>query len=615
MRLVSLLFVAVLITTRAVSQEVDTLDVLDLETNLFERPLGYQTKRLKIDSTTFSSSLASLMEQESSVFVKQYGPGNLATLAVRGTSSSQNQVFWNGIPMSSVTLGQVNLNIIKPQSSNSIEMVYGGGESGSYPGAIGSSLYLNNELEFNKKSKITYSSEYGDFETYRQYGIVSLSDSLLSLMFSWGNSRTQNNFEFYNPFTESVQKRERSKQTAFDLNGHLAFKINEHNRLKLNLLVSDSKQEIPRPLSINIPIEKQFQFDETGILTLGWQHNKGSKKISAQFGAQKLSNYFEDQAVSRPASKVLINQNFFQFRYSNRFGEKHKVLASFDAELSDVSSTGFTDEKFRNLTFINLGYQYKLLSDLNLSLNLKPIKINGSELDVISSFAFDYQPVNSLIFYGNVGNNVRYPTFNDLYWNTGVKTNLIPERSIQSQLGFEKQFKNGKVYVNAFQNIVKNWILWQPNSNGIWIPQNVHKVDSKGIEIGYSQSIRINNNSKLQFSTVGTLSSTKNTTLRKELIYMPKRKINTSLSYKYKSFKISVSNQFVSNYYISKDNSSFMPSYNVAHLSLVKSIKLERLILNLNLRVNNVFNSDFQVVSNQPMPRRYFVFGFLISNL
>ncbi len=220
---VSLLFFCCLITSFIWGQS-DTLNTVELETNAFQKPVGFQIKTLKIDSIELNNRLSDVLTKESSVFVKQYGPGNLASISVRGTSSSQNQVFWNGIPMSSVTLGQVNLNLIRPLTSNSIKMIFGGGESGSYPGAIGSSIYLNNVLEFKKKTAFSYSGYYGAFESYRQNGIIAISDTTKAIMFSWNSARSLNNFEYYNTYNGAYQLREETQQVNLDYSLHAAFK-------------------------------------------------------------------------------------------------------------------------------------------------------------------------------------------------------------------------------------------------------------------------------------------------------------------------------------------------------------------------------------------------------
>jgi len=611
---VSLLFFCCLITSFVWGQS-DTLKTVDLETNAFQKPVGFQIKTLKIDSIELNNRLSDVLTKESSVFVKQYGPGNLASISVRGTSSSQNQVFWNGIPMSSVTLGQVNLNLIRPLTSNSIKMIFGGGESGSYPGAIGSSIYLNNVLEFKKKTAFSYSGYYGAFESYRQNGIIAISDTTKAIMFSWNSARSLNNFEYYNTYNGAYQLREETKQVNLDYSLHAALKTSKHSQIKLNVLLGDSKKDIPRPISINVPLEKQIQNDETRLVTLGWNYNKKLNKIGLQWGHQKLRNYFDDLATTSKASVININQHFLQARMSSRLSKKSKILWSWDSEFSYVESTGFESKKNRQLNFMNLGYIYTLNREISLSLNIKPTKLDNQDIDVLSNVAIEYTPKSTLKVYGHLNNNVRYPTLNDLYWENGGNRSLSPERSIQLEIGAIKEINKTNINFNAYNNRVNNWILWQPQTTGLWSPENVYKVNSYGIEVGVSRSFRCFKESYIDVNITSTLGRAYNVDTRKDLIYMPRRKFLYSIKYVTSLVNIQMQGETSSPFYITTDNTAYMPKYSIHNLRMSKVLKLNNLKIQLNLEVNNILNSDFQVVANYPMPRRHVNFGFILSQI
>ncbi len=591
----------------------DTLKTVELETNAFLKPVGFQIKVLQVDSSELNNRLSDVLVRESSVFIKQYGPGNLASISVRGTSSSQNQVFWNGIPMSSVTLGQVNLNLIRPLTSNSIQMIYGGGESGAYPGAIGSSIYLNNVLEFKEKNTFSYSGFYGAFETYRQNGIISVSDSNKAIMFSWNSARSLNNFEYYNTYNETYLERSEAKQVNLDYSLHTALKLGKYSQAKLNILISDSKKDIPRPISINVPLQKQIQNDETRLITLGWNYHKNLKKGGIQWGHQKLRNYFDDLATSNKGSVVDINQHFLQSRLSVRINEKSKLLWSWDSEFANVRSTGFESNKVRQLHFMNLGYTYDFDPNFSISLNLKPTKLDDRKVDILSNIALEYTSKNRIKIYGHISNNVRYPTLNDLYWASGGNENLNSEKSIQVEVGVEKVIKDIYLKANVYNNHVKNWILWQPQSSGQWSPENVYEVQSSGIEASLQKSLQIARKTRIDLHINSTLGRVINLESRKDLIYMPRRKFLYQVALINPIVNVQVLGEFSSSFYITTDNTAYMPQYNVHNIRISKNIRINKLNIRLNLEINNMLNADYQVVANYPMPKRHLNFGFIFT--
>ena len=100
--LVFFLFLLYGLTTKA---QIDSVNYLK-ETTVTEyriQNINYSahTDSLKLNSPSqiLNTSLSTLLSTQSGVFVKDNGGGRLATLSVRGTSSSQNNVCWNGIAL------------------------------------------------------------------------------------------------------------------------------------------------------------------------------------------------------------------------------------------------------------------------------------------------------------------------------------------------------------------------------------------------------------------------------------------------------------------------------------------------------------------------------------
>ena len=55
--------------------------------------------------------LSDALNEFSSVYVKSYGSGGLASLAIQGTSAEQTAIEWNGVKINAPSLGQVDLSL------------------------------------------------------------------------------------------------------------------------------------------------------------------------------------------------------------------------------------------------------------------------------------------------------------------------------------------------------------------------------------------------------------------------------------------------------------------------------------------------------------------------
>ncbi|MCD8172457.1 MAG: TonB-dependent receptor plug domain-containing protein, partial [Alistipes sp.] len=59
-----------------------------------------------------TNSMAEVLSQGTSVFIKSYGRATLSTASFRGTAPSHTQVTWNGMKMNSPMLGMVDFSLI-----------------------------------------------------------------------------------------------------------------------------------------------------------------------------------------------------------------------------------------------------------------------------------------------------------------------------------------------------------------------------------------------------------------------------------------------------------------------------------------------------------------------
>ena len=111
-------------------------------------------------------NLADLLAAETSVFIKSYGQGSLATSSFRGGSAAHTAVLWNGIPINSPTTGQVDFSLIPVNFFNNSRIDFGGGSSLWGSGAIGGVVQLERKAEYNQDLQLNVSTQIGSFEQF-----------------------------------------------------------------------------------------------------------------------------------------------------------------------------------------------------------------------------------------------------------------------------------------------------------------------------------------------------------------------------------------------------------------------------------------------------------------
>ncbi|MEZ4935686.1 MAG: Plug domain-containing protein, partial [Saprospiraceae bacterium] len=130
-----------------------------------ERQEFWQTDNLQNHT---SNNLGELLSMQSGVFVKSYGLGSSATTSIRGGSAGHTQVIWNGLPVQNPMLGQLDFSLIPVGFVDKMTIAFGGNTATWGSGAIGGTVFLENEVVDKQGFTIKSRSELGSFGWWDQ---------------------------------------------------------------------------------------------------------------------------------------------------------------------------------------------------------------------------------------------------------------------------------------------------------------------------------------------------------------------------------------------------------------------------------------------------------------
>jgi iron complex outermembrane receptor protein len=209
---------------------------------------------------------------------------------------------------------------------------------------------------------------------------------------------------------------------------------------------------------------------------------------------------------------------------------------------------------------------------------------------------------------------------NDLFWSPGGNTRLENEYAWIYELTYAMKHKFSVpvtlVYdISLFRNSIKDMIQWHPGEYSYWTADNIKNVNTKGLEASLSLSLskpKLKSFIKLMYSfTRATTSSsdrTDDTSLGKQLTYIPVNKANAVFSLSYGNIYGSWISDLTGKRYTTADNSSSMPAYFINNT--IAGIKLKKggNSLNISILVDNLFNVTYQTIAYYPLPGRSFQF-------
>jgi iron complex outermembrane receptor protein len=604
-----------------ISMDTVQIEEVVIESNKL-RNFTNGNKIQKIDSATLqnfnSANLGDLLSQNSQVFIKSYGPGNLATISTRGTGASHTAVVWNGFNLQGPTLGQSDFSLFPVSFAEEVEIQYGGASALFGSGAVGGAVYLNNNARFDKGISASASGSVGSFGTFRQTLNLKTSKKRFVSALKFFNYSAQNNFPFITDTHEKV-RRQNAEVAQTGILQENYFKINKNQQLNFRIWAQENGRNIPSVIGS----DKGFTSIKNNFCRLSSEWQKVGDKVNyfirAAYFNEKLNydsaaidvskTYFKT-FISEAESKISISKNsLFNIGINNTYNQ--------------ASSNGY-ENKNQNRTSFFASYKIHNSKDSWKGLiSIRKEFIKGRILPFTPAFGFEGLISKGLSVKGNMSRNYRVPTFNDLYWTPGGNPDLKPESGWSEEISIIARPKvrsiNSELVLTVFNSYLNNWIIWYPSAGSVWTPENIQKVWSRGLESSVKFQKEVGQfKFQLSFLYSYVLSTNQKTTsandqsLNKQLIFVPIYSGQGSLSLSVKNYHVSYIHTYTGNRFTTTDNTGYIQGYQLGNLIVNKTFLMNRIRCNLNARINNIWNKSYQTIPGQAMPLRYYELGLSI---
>lgn len=615
---ITALFIITLGSLFAQDKKVEQLDAVLLPSSKLKTySVGFKITKFN-DSILNSNhqSLSALLQTESSIYFKSYGVAMLSSPSFRGTGASHTAVLWNGIPVNSTLNGQTDFNMINSVSIDEMTVRAGGGSILFGSGAIGGSIHLKNNVDFNSQQSHHLLSSYGSYNTYKVNYKFKTSTKKTFAQIGFGRMSSDNDYQYW----DTDVYNNNGDFFNNNLNAVVGFKLSDTHLLSLFLDGTMSERGLSN--TTTAPSESK-QDDENYKLLLEWKftQNRLTSMLKLAYLYDEFT-YYAKRSAPELYSVGSSKNSLLKYQVEYSLNPSLKVLSGID--LSHNKGDGDSLEAVNRTS-------YSLYSMLNHRIShrfhydVSVRKEYSNTFDVPFLFGIDaaYKQ-GDFVYKINASKNYRVPTFNDLFWTVLGNPNLKPESSYQGEVGIEFQKKRVYATANAFYIASKDLIKWSPNSSidvqngagggvGAWTPKNIYKAVNYGLELGLKIPFSILNirlSSQLNYS----YTIAEDVEKKKQLMYVPKNKLNYKLAAKYKRFSGFYHLLYHGKSYTTTDNSSFVSAYALHNIGLNYTLKtFNKVQPVLGLQVNNILNNKYAVISHRPMPGTNYQFQIQIK--
>jgi vitamin B12 transporter len=630
----------------AYAQEIDCKDCKSLnEVKVF----GFSPERFmsglkiqQVDSINLArfqyQTLADFLQFQTPVAIKSYGVGQAASISFRGTSANHTAVLWNGLNINSPTLGQSDFSTIPLLGFDKMSIQYGSAASCVGSDAVGGSILLNSSPNLGAKDNLNtmLGLQVGSFQNYNLNTGLRFKKSFKKGVFANKTLIYGSNLNNIFPYVSRSDNAGReyliepSETTQKGVVQDLYFRPKKA-LFFVNIWLTDNTLTI-QPKTIDIREITQTQ----AYRFLGGYESDAGLSLKAGF-IRDILNYgkgdFTDPSKSETDRYIFRSE--YDFSLFKQLKNKEALSIRMGGEFVHYATK--VDGYGSDLIHENRGDIYALLrsvlSDkLSTSVNLRQSLSSRYKVPFTPSLGLDFKLFTNkntdILLKSNVAKSFRLPTLNERYWQVLGNINIKPEHGINKEIGIEWKQLYGNYFkanlsINAFHNLIDDWTYWNPNNN--YRVENLQQVLSKGLE--FNSSLKYNDYSKGK--TAGIIMSYAFTNasqqkaydvyavdiIGKQLIYVPRHAISSSLYYGFKSWNIGLQAMFNSARYITFDHSGQpFPPYFIINTTFNYKIKFFKIYeTNIVFQGNNLSNTVYPNLKKNAMPGRNFQLALIFN--
>ena len=499
-----------------------------------EKPIATQN----LDKVTLLEmdgfSRANALDRIPGTLVRSAGglPG-ITTVSMDGGQAVHTKIMLDGIDLTNAQNGLTDLSDLplalmqNLYLSRSPNISYG---SGSFDGVI----HIRSLL---KKSYIHLSS--GSFGYQNGSGGYSLATSNTNFQFQIGKTSSKGNYPF--SLTDKTQIRSNNDYEQRFMSG-LYQRHNHDNRIyKANVLVVDHDRGVAGSLSYPSPNARR----KNNLIVTGLKFIQIMEKGHLRLDVNQRSS-------DEDFNNVDIGTDSHH-KVNSRGIRVHGLF-----QTRKIKMNGFSTAKFQSIESSDIGKRERTIMAIGLQTFFQPIDFVSvkpglrsdivDETSVITSdleATLDFEKLGK--FSAISGNGFYLPSFNDLYWpsdpyskgNPGLKS----ETSNFHILNWNKTFGQGSNFVIEYRNKRShNLIVWSPDENYIWKPQNLDRTERKNLIVSTNLPEII---SGMTFSGMLTQTNTKNLNSGKTLQYVPEISANVMLRYTINDIQLELQSKYV----------------------------------------------------------------------
>ena len=598
------------------------------------------------------TDMADALHRLPGITLRDYGgAGGMKTVSVRGFGAKHTGVSYDGVMLSECQSGEIDLSRYSLDNVEGLSLTIGDNDDIFIPARQSSTpTVLNIETlrmrTDDTRPHLTAQVKQGSFgliSPFVRYEQNLSNRFAFSLVGEYTYADNDYPYSIQNGNETVSDRRSNSRMNSWHGELNFLYQTNRVSRLSGKLYYYDNDRQLPGQVHYYTNLSGEALRDRNAFGQLLYQ-TRWDDKLSLKWLAKY--NWAESVYRDRMMQGGVNDASYWQREvYSSAVllytpDERWAMDYSMDYAFNNLNGSSWR-------TLVGKPYRHTMLQSATAKYQSRRLKVivrlllslylNGqSEMpattrqDVQQNSADNMQRLSpslsvsyklladqDLYVRASYKNIFRSPTFNESYYYHYGSTNLKPESTDQLNVGVTYTAPLSRrnmltVTLDGYYNHVKDMIVAVPQNMFVWTCVNLDKVRSYGLDATMRASRQVAEGHQVavagsySYQRVEDRNNPDATTYGYQVAYMPRHQGSLSVSYENPWVNVSLHGTSVSSRWPNNNHyeGTLIAGYTDCGATLWRQFRWHRHQLEARFDLKNVFDKQYEIVANYPMPGR-----------
>lgn len=598
------------------------------------------------------TDMADALHRLPGITLRDYGgAGGMKTVSVRGFGAKHTGVSYDGVMLSECQSGEIDLSRYSLDNVEGLSLTIGDNDDIFIPARQSSTpAVLNIETlrmrTDDTRPHLTAQVKQGSFgliSPFVRYEQNLSNRFAFSLVGEYTYADNDYPYSIQNGNETVSDRRSNSRMNSWHGELNFLYQTNRVSRLSGKIYYYDNDRQLPGQVHYYTNLSGEALRDRNAFGQLLYQ-TRWDDKLSLKWLAKY--NWAESVYRDRMMQGGVNDASYWQREvYSSAVllytpDERWAMDYSMDYAFNNLNGSSWR-------TLVGKPYRHTMLQSATVKYQSRRLKVivrlllslylNGqSEMpattrqDVQQNSADNMQRLSpslsvsyklladqDLYVRASYKNIFRSPTFNESYYYHYGSTNLKPESTDQLNVGVTYTAPLSRrnmltVTLDGYYNHVKDMIVAVPQNMFVWTCVNLDKVRSYGLDATMRASRQVAEGHQVavagsySYQRVEDRNNPEATTYGYQVAYMPRHQGSLSVSYENPWVNVSLHGTSVSSRWPNNNHyeGTLIAGYTDCGATLWRQFRWHRHQLEARFDLKNVFDKQYEIVANYPMPGR-----------